>query len=191
MCNQERLENATWQQSHWTSSTSEGNRMPGQDGVVWLSLPASPLALSLALSPGKPRTGRGLVSQRPLTCWQSEPQRLVKRRCHGHAAHRQKRGFLADFLLARKAATRIRPCMEVRDEIGLCTHSTWSCLLHVRFEILQGTVFRLARERRKQKLPCGYTDFGTRSKRKKEARPWQTCFDGGLERRILVDNSHS
>jgi hypothetical protein len=95
------------------------------------TLTASPLAGSLSLfPPASPGQGRGLVRQRPLTCWQSEPQRLVKRRCHGHAAHRQRRGFLADFLLAQKAATRIRPCKDVRDEIGLCTHSTWSCFVH-------------------------------------------------------------
>jgi hypothetical protein len=74
-------------------------------------------------SPREASDRGSLVKPRPLTCWQSGPQRLVKRPCHAHAAHRQKRGFFDDSLLARRRTTRIGPCRDVRDGIGHCTHS--------------------------------------------------------------------
>jgi hypothetical protein len=109
---------------HWTNGRARErnkNARPGCRPAGWVSLSGKPLARCLPLTLGSFGQG-GLVKPRPLTCWQSGPQRLVKRPCHAHAALRQKRGLLDDSLLARRRTTRIGPCLDVRDEIGHCTH---------------------------------------------------------------------
>ncbi len=77
---------------YWTKHAREREtRTPGHDVVqragnrvvVWLDLVRSPIGQPVPPSSLEGSGQGGLVKQRSLTCWQSEPQRLVKRRCHG------------------------------------------------------------------------------------------------------------
>ena len=133
---------------HWTNGRARvrNKNAPTRVSPSRLGQPEREIIGSLsAPHPGKLRTGGGLVKPGPLTCWQSGPQRLVKRPCHAHAAHRQKRGFFDDSLLARLRTTRIGPCRDVRDGIGHCTHSL-SSNIHTSptLETHQRQVSRLA-----------------------------------------------
>jgi hypothetical protein len=70
----------------------------------------------------------GLVKQKSLTCWQSEPQQLLKRRCPLPCSPSAEEGLSRRLPTGPRGKTRIRPCtvqrMDVRDEIDLCTRLT-------------------------------------------------------------------
>lgn len=71
--------------------------------------PASPPSSLEGLGQG------GLVKQRSLTCWQSEPQRLVKRRCHGPCSPSAEEGCPCRLLIGLRSNGSHLPRLNVRD----------------------------------------------------------------------------
>ena len=82
----------------WSGSTGSEAQLASQ----------SPLILG-GFGPG------GLVKQRSLTCWQSEPQRLVKRRCHGPCSPSAEEGCPCRLLIGLRSNGSHLPRLNVRD----------------------------------------------------------------------------